>query len=212
VEKNIKKRMELITEAWETSQSMASLGTRAHALHEHLQVDLKNEERFYLDTVIPFGIHVNNMTDMRRRQEDIPSQNWITQLNACWKEKVKNLHLIVQSCEQAISKKEELFRKMTEIDLARSTNEVQDPNLIINSLPLTKQAFDKQVDIFKGLSLEKFYIILEYGEDDVDNWLVDYSVQNEEIDQALRNLSIDLRELEKEFFNIKIWMRSMWPP
>jgi hypothetical protein len=34
---------------------------------------------------------------------------------------------------------------------------------------------------------------------------VDYSVQNEEIDQALRNLSIDLRELEKERFNIKIW-------
>jgi hypothetical protein len=117
---------------------------------------------------------------------------------------VKNLHLIVQSCEQAISKKEKLFTKLTKIDLAGRTNEVQDPNLIVNSLPLTKQAFDKQVDIFKALSLEKFYNILEYGEDDVDNWLVDYSVQNEEIDQALRNLSIDLRELENELFNIKI--------
>jgi predicted metalloenzyme YecM len=53
------------------------------------------------------------------------------------------------------------------------------------------------------LSLENFYSILEYGEDDMDNWLVDYSVQNEEIDHALRNLSIDLRELEKEHFNIK---------
>ena len=72
VEKNINKRMELITRVWETSQSMASLGTRAHALHKHLQVDLKNEEHFYLDTVIPFGIHVNNMTDSRRRQEDLP--------------------------------------------------------------------------------------------------------------------------------------------
>jgi hypothetical protein len=49
------------------------------------------------------------------------------------------------------------------------------------------------------------YNILEYGEDDVDNWLVDYSVQNEEIAQVMRNLSIDLRELEKKFFNIKIW-------
>jgi hypothetical protein len=58
---------------------------------------------------------------------------------------------------------------MPEIDLAETTNEVQDPNLIVNSLPLTKQAFDKQVDIFKGLSLEKFYSILEYGEDDMDN-------------------------------------------
>jgi hypothetical protein len=148
---------------------MVSLGTRAHALHKHLQADLKNEECFYIETVIPFGIHVNNMTNMRRRQEDLPSPNRITQLNACWKEKVKNLHLIVQSCEQAISKKEELFRKLTEIDLAGSTNEVQDPNLIVNSLSLTKQAFDEQVDIFRGLFLEKFYNILEYGEDDVDN-------------------------------------------
>ena len=55
------------------------------------------------------------------------------------------------------------------------------------------------------MSLEKFYNILEYGEDDVDNWIVDYSVQNEEIDQALHNLSIDLRELEKEIFNVKNW-------
>jgi hypothetical protein len=34
---------------------------------------------------------------------------------------------------------------------------------------------------------------------------VDYSVQNEEIEHALRNVSIDLRELEREIFNIKIW-------
>ena len=91
-------------------------------------MDLKNEEGFYLDMVIPFGINVTNMTEMRRTEEDLPSPNRIKQLNACWKEKVKNLHLIVQSCEQAISKKEELFRKLTEIDLAGSTNEVQDAN------------------------------------------------------------------------------------
>ena len=55
------------------------------------------------------------------------------------------------------------------------------------------------------MSLEFFYNILEYGKNDIDNWLFNYSVQNEQIDQALRNLSIDLRELENELFNIKIW-------
>jgi hypothetical protein len=204
VENNIKKRMELITEAWETSQTMTSLGTRAHNLLEHLQADLKDEEHFYLDRVLPFHTIVNNMTETRRRQQDLPSKNRISQLNACWKEKVKNLHLIVQSCEQAISKKEKLFTKLTKIDLAKRTNDFQDRNLIVNSLPLTKKAFDRQVDIFKALSLEKFYSILEYGQDDVNNWLVDYSVQNEEIDQALRNISINFSELENELFNIKI--------
>jgi hypothetical protein len=94
---------------------------------------------------------------------------------------------------------------MIEIDLAGRTNEVQDPKFILNSLFLTKQAFDEQVEIFIGLSFENFYGILEYNEDDVDNWLVDYSVKNQYIEEALHNIYIDLRDLESEIFNIKIW-------
>jgi hypothetical protein len=48
VENNIKKRMALITEAWEISKNMISFGSRAHAFHEYLQADLKNEEGFTL--------------------------------------------------------------------------------------------------------------------------------------------------------------------
>jgi hypothetical protein len=114
------------------------------------------------------------------------------------------MYLIVQSCEQVISNKETLFTKLTKIDLAGRTNKFQDPNLIVNLLTLTKQAFDKQVDNFKALSLEIFYRILEYDEDHVDNWLVGYSLQNKDIDQTLHNLSIDLSELENEIFSIKI--------
>jgi len=33
---------------------------------------------------------------------------------------------------------------------------------------------------------------------------VDYSAHNEEIEQALHSISIDLRKLENEFFNIEI--------
>ena len=77
--------------------------------------------------------------------------------------------------------------------------------MILNSLFLTKQAFDDQVDIFKGLSFEKFYGILEYGEDGVKKWRVDYSIKNQDIEEALRNISIDLRDLESELFNIKVW-------
>ena len=80
---------------------------------------------------------------------------------------------IVQSCSEAIVKREELFKRLTEIDLERSTDELQDPKLILDSMFMTKQQFDEQVEIFKGLSVEKFYGILEYNEDDIDNWLVD---------------------------------------
>ena len=91
VENNIKKRMALITEAWEISKNMVSFGSRVHAFHEYLQVDLNNEEGFYLDSMVPFGIKVSNMTKLRRREEDLPSPSRIKQLNVCWKEKIKKL-------------------------------------------------------------------------------------------------------------------------
>jgi hypothetical protein len=94
---------------------------------------------------------------------------------------------------------------LSRINLARRINDFQDPDLITNSLPLTRQEFDKKVDMFKALSLENFYSILEYDQAHVDHWLVNYSVQNEEIHQALCNISIDFRELENDLFNIKIW-------
>jgi hypothetical protein len=38
----------------------------------------------------------------------------------------------------------------------------------------------------------------------VENWLIDYSIKNQDIEEALRNISIDIRDLEGELFNIKI--------
>jgi hypothetical protein len=83
VENNIKKRMELVTQVWKRSQTITSLGTRAHSLLELLQAELKDEENFFLKTVIPFGKIINNMTETKRREEDLPSKNRIGQLNAC---------------------------------------------------------------------------------------------------------------------------------
>jgi hypothetical protein len=62
VEKNIKKRMSLIIEAWEVLKNIVSFGSRALAFHDYLQNDFKNEEGFYIDVVLPFGIKVSNMT------------------------------------------------------------------------------------------------------------------------------------------------------
>jgi hypothetical protein len=83
VERNIKKRMVLITEAWEVLKNIVSFGSRVHAFHEYLQVDLKNEEGFYIDVVLPFGNKVSNMMELRRREDDLPSPSRIKQLNAC---------------------------------------------------------------------------------------------------------------------------------
>jgi hypothetical protein len=64
--------------------------------------------------------------------------------------------------------------------------------------------FDEQVEIFKGLSVEKFYGILEYNEDEKNNWLVDYSMKNQDIEEEVHGISLDLRDLESNLFIIKI--------
>jgi hypothetical protein len=69
---------------------------------------------------------------------------------------------------------------------------------------LTKKQFDEQVEILKGLSTEKFYGIVEYNEEEINNWLVDYSMKNQDIEEAIHGISHDLRDLEGELFNIKI--------
>jgi hypothetical protein len=69
---------------------------------------------------------------------------------------------------------------------------------------MTKEAFNEQLDILKGLSFEKFYSIVEYCVDEVESWVLYYSTHNEEIEQALHSISMDLRKLENELFDIEI--------
>jgi hypothetical protein len=71
------------------------------------------------------------MTKLKRRKEDFPSPSRMKQLKSCRVKKISNLKDIMESCNEIVNKKENLFRKLTEIDLAPgSTREVQDPRLL----------------------------------------------------------------------------------
>jgi hypothetical protein len=110
----------------------------------------------------------------------------------------------LEECSEVLSKREILYQKLTEIDLVGSTGEVQDPHIILNSTFLTKEQFEEHVEILKNLSAEKFNSIKEYNEDEIDNWLVNYSNKNECIETSLHQISFDLRELESALFDIRI--------
>jgi hypothetical protein len=60
------------------------------------------------------------------------------------------------------------------------------------------------MEILKGLSAEKFNGIIEYGEEQIDNWLIDYSRKNQDIEESIHIIYHDLRDLEGELINIKI--------
>ena len=69
---------------------------------------------------------------------------------------------------------------------------------------MTREQFQQEVEILKGLSAENFNSIIEYNENEVDNWLVRYANKNEDIEYVLHKLSFELRYLEGILFDIKI--------
>jgi hypothetical protein len=101
-------------------------------------------------------------------------------------------------------KKTEAYSKIISLDIAGSTIEVSDPSLISNSMIMSREKFEEQVENMKKSSAKKFDSMVEYTYDDIDNWLVEYTNKNEDIGTILQNLSIDHREIKSEFLSIKV--------
>jgi hypothetical protein len=204
--------MQLVTKSWETSQNLVSFEKKANGLLEQLETNLKNEYFFCDQVLAPFSKYVDNTSTLKRIQEKLPSLKRTKNVKSCWQNKVGNLQLIVKSCKQVISEKEDLLTSLLQMDLSRTTSEVQDPKLILKSLSVTKESFKEQVDILKGLSFEKFYSILEHRLDEHERWVLDYASHNEAIEQTLHNISMDLRKLENDLCNIEIWDETNTAP
>jgi hypothetical protein len=90
------------------------------------------------------------------------------------------------------------------LDIVGTTIELTDPKYISNSMLMTRQNFEEQIEELKKTSAEKFDNMIEFTNDDIDSWLVEYTNKNEDIENILQNLSVDLREIERELFNVKI--------
>jgi hypothetical protein len=84
VEHNIKKRMSLVLELWDMTNSFASPGLRIQNTKEYLNSDLKNDEGFYTDGFVMFTTKVATMTKKMRKHENIPSLSCIKQLKSYW--------------------------------------------------------------------------------------------------------------------------------
>jgi hypothetical protein len=86
VEQNTNKIMLLIVELWDMAMSFAYLGLRIQNTKEYLNLDWKNNERFYTNGVVMFITRVSPMSKQTRNQEKSPSPSQIKQFKYCWME------------------------------------------------------------------------------------------------------------------------------
>jgi hypothetical protein len=195
--------MSLILNTWDLAKSLSSLGVKIQNTKEYLNTDIANDEGFLKDGVSMFATKVLAMTEQTRKQEDFPSQSRIKQLKACWIQRFNILRGLLNELNDLKCKKIKAYSKLIGLDIVGTTIEVSDPKLIANSMLLTRQQFEEHVETLKILLTEKFEIMVEYNNDDIDSWLVEYTNRGEDIDTTLQNLSINFREIENELFNIK---------
>jgi len=80
--RNIKKRTFLVLEAQDISNNIMNFGSKLHNFKDYLQVDYENEEGFYKDVVTTFILKVMNMTYLKIKEENLPSQATVKQLKA----------------------------------------------------------------------------------------------------------------------------------
>ena len=88
--------------------------------------------------------------------------------------------------------------------MAGTTIEVPYHKYLSNFMLMTRKHFEEQIEELKRRLAEKFDNMIESTHDDIDNQLVKYTNKNEDIENILQKLSIDLREIEKELFNVQI--------
>jgi hypothetical protein len=155
MEENIKKRMSLILDLWDLAKIFSSLGLIIQNTKEYLNADLKNDEGFLTDGVAMFVAKVSAMTKQRRKQEDFPSQSRMKQLKACWIERINTLRGLLSQLNELSWKNTEAYSKIIGLYIAGTTIEVSDPNLISNSMLMTRQQFEEQVETLKKSSARK---------------------------------------------------------
>jgi hypothetical protein len=75
VEENIKNRMSLVLEEWDVSNNIMTFGSRLHSFKEYLRADYENDEYFYKNELTTFILKIMNMTELKRKEKNFPSQS-----------------------------------------------------------------------------------------------------------------------------------------
>jgi hypothetical protein len=95
---------------------------------QYLQAYLEKNEEFYKGTISTFSTKVSGLSEFQRKEEDFTSTIYLKQLKACWLKRIKSLKEMLAECDVISAKRGELYLKLIELELVRSTEDVEDPH------------------------------------------------------------------------------------
>jgi len=98
------------------------------------------------------------------------------------------------------------------LKLVDLTKELEVPHLIMDTMLLSKEKLQEQLEALKISWASEFNDSNEYSEEEVQRWLLWYVNKNEYIKDTLHELSLDLKELENELFKTKTKLEIIVAP
>jgi hypothetical protein len=147
------------------------------------------------------------MNDVHRREQNIPSKVRLKQINSCWLRRIKCLREMLVECDTINSKISDLFLKLVDL-----TKELEGPHLIMDSILLSKDQLQEQLEALKTSWASEFDNLTEFLEEEVEKWLIHYVNKNEDIEDTIHQLGFELKDIENELFDTKIKHEIMVPP
>jgi hypothetical protein len=86
------------------------------------------------------------------------------------------------------------------------------PYLIMDSILLSRDQLQENMDTLKISWASEFNDITGYSEEEVEKWLIHYMNKNEGIEDTLHQLGFDFRDTENELFDARIKHETMVAP
>jgi hypothetical protein len=59
-----------------------------------------------------FSAKVSSLSDIHRREKNLPSNIWMKQINACWLKRINNLREMISELDALKNKRGDLFFKL----------------------------------------------------------------------------------------------------
>ena len=100
---------------------------------DYLQKDLENDGGFFKEIVNTFSAKVSSLNEAQRNEQKLHSPYCMNEINACWLRIIKELREMINETDILRNKKNDLF-----VELVNITKELDGPNLLMDTMILTK--------------------------------------------------------------------------
>jgi hypothetical protein len=102
---------------------------------------LENDEGFYKEAMGTFAMKVSSLTELHRRDQNLPYKNHMKKINVCWLRRIKFLRELLSECDVINIKRGNIFLKLFYL-----TKELEGPHLIMDTILLSKEELQEQLE------------------------------------------------------------------